>query len=156
MKKFNVKLKDKDGNYIYPYTRVDQVEGIEDINVLSSTKLRTEQTIDGIKFNGEASISRYAVCSTEANSSEKKANIKNFELIVGAKVIIMFENKNTAEISSLNINDTGSFPIRYKGSNVSAGLLESKFPYSLIFSGESWEISGGAPIDTSVMTIKYW
>ncbi len=156
MQNFNVKLKDKNGNCIFPYTRADQVEGIESINVSSATKLKSAQSIDGISFDGTSSVLRYTICDTASGTAEKTVSLSNFILAQGAKITVKFTNANSADSPELNVNDTGAFPIVYKGSNVSAGFLEANFPYSFIFSGDNWEITGGAPIDTSVMTITYW
>lgn len=154
--KYNVKLKDKDGNPLYPYTRVDQVEGIEDINVYSSTKLQSAKSIDGIEFDGTGPISHYALCTTAKNVVEKAVIIENLNIVEGARVEIKFKNGNSATNAKLNVNGLGAYPIQCQGSNVSSSLLVANHPYTLIFTGNSWDITGGIPLNSTVMTITYW
>ena len=156
MTNFNVKLKDKDNNYLFPYTRVDQVEGVENINVYSSTKLQTGKDIDGVNFDGTTSISHYALCTTSSSTSEKAVIIENFNIKEGSRVEIKFQNGNTATNPTLNINGLGAYPIHCQGSNVSSSLIVPNYPYTLLFTGTSWDITGGIPLNSRVMTITYW
>ena len=156
MTNYNVKLKDKDNNYLFPYTRADQVEGIENINVYSSTKLQSARSIDGKNFDGTSSISHYALCTTSSSTTEKTVIIENFNIKEGSRVEIKFQNGNTVTNPTLNINGLGTYPIQCQGSNVSSSLIVPNYPYTLIFTGTAWDITGGIPINSTVMTITYW
>lgn len=156
MANYNVKLKDKDGNYLYPYTLAEQVEGIQDINVNSANKLKTQRTIDGVSFDGSANISHYSTCSTAAGTKDKTASVSGLKLIVGAYALIKFTNSNTAANPTLNINGLGAYPIYHKGTNIVAKLLVANIPFLFIFSGSAWEISNGVQEEPPTLTVTYW
>ena len=156
MANYKVKLKDKDGNYLYPYTLAEQVEGIQNINVNSATKIKTAQTIDGISFDGTGSISHFATCSTAAGIKDKTVNVSGLKKVVGAAVLIKFTNTNTAANPTLNVNGLGAYPIYYKGTNIDAKLLESNIPFLFIFSGSAWDISNGIQKEQTILTVTYW
>ncbi len=156
MANYNVKLKDKDGNYLYPYTLASQVEGINDINVKSASKLQNGKAIDGISFDGTTNLSRYTTCSTASGTKDKIASISGLKLIVGTSVLIKFTNTNTAVNPTLNINSLGAYPILHKGANIKADLLEANIPFMFIFTGNAWEISNGVQQETSILTVTYW
>lgn len=156
MANYNVKLKDKDGNCLYPYTLVEQVEGIQDINVNSANKLKTQRTIDGVTFDGSANISHYSTCSTAAGTKDKTASVSGLKLIVGASALIKFTNSNTVANPTLNINGLGAYPIYHKGANIEAKFLEANIPFLFVFSGTAWEISNGVQKETPILTVTYW
>ena len=86
----------------------------------------------------------YGTCSTTASTSEKVVVIDdpNWELEVGNIVAIMFSASNTASNVTLNINNTGAFPIwfntsEYTGSSTTpCGAKNACNTY--MFNGTHW------------------
>lgn len=82
--------------------------------------LNKKATIPQIKRDAVAN------CSTAAGTVAKTATIRNmpdFELLSGIVVTVAFSNTNTAESPTLNINNTGAWPIKLENqaSNVTIG-----------------------------------
>lgn len=58
----------------------------------------------------------YGVCETAANVSAKTVDMDGFVAIQGVTVHIKFINTNSVDNPTLNVNDTGGFPIMLYGS----------------------------------------
>ena len=95
-------------------------------------------------------INHYGVCDTYGNNTEKKVDISNFELNDGAFVIVQFKYSNTSDRNSisLNVSDTGSKPIRYRGEALSSDTyLGENQVYMFVYDGNNWELVGS--VDTN-------
>lgn len=86
---------------------------------------------------------RYAICATAASTAAKTASLDHFALIPGVVVQVAFTSVNTAANPTLNINDTGAKLLTYCGVAVEVGALAQGQVYTLIFSGNAWQIIGG-------------
>ena len=88
---------------------------------------------------------RYAICPTAAATAAKTASLDHFALIPGVVLQVAFATVNTAANPTLNINDTGAKPLTYCGVPVEVGALAQGQGqvYTLIFSGNAWQIIGG-------------
>lgn len=86
---------------------------------------------------------RYAICATAAATAAKTASLDHFALIPGVVLQVAFATVNTAANPTLNINDTGAKPLTYCGVAVEVGALAQGQVYTLIFSGNAWQIIGG-------------
>lgn len=66
----------------------------------------------------------YGTCSTAANVAEKIVTLhedfKDWKLEVGAEVVVVGDNTNSASYPKLNINGTGAKPITYAGEVITA------------------------------------
>lgn len=82
-------------------------------NAGTATKLATARNIDGVSFDGSADIVHYAICETAADVAEKIIDIPNFVLKKGSTIQVRFENGNTAQSPTLNVNGTGAAAIYY-------------------------------------------
>ena len=96
----------------------------------------------------------YAYCNTAGNVAAKTATVTRgrFTLDAGQVVMVWFSNDNTASNPTLNINDTGDFPI-YNYSTVAVlpssskdGINKSRF-YALSFRGNAWYVVNHAVIE---------
>lgn len=117
------------------------------VEVLQAAKLKTARKIDGISFNGEADINRYAVCSTAGDTVAKTASILSgtFNLVEGAKVTVKFTYANTVANPTLNINSTGAKQIYAGGSALSEGQWwKSGAIIDFVYNGEFWVLTSGA------------
>jgi hypothetical protein len=99
---------------------------------------------------GESEISQsisncFAISDSAADDSDKTAtlvnsSIKNSLLTVGTQINILFENANNISEITLNINDTGKFPVYQYSTGGSACTWHEGSILSFVFNGDSWII----------------
>ena len=118
-------------------------------NVLSATKLYTARDIDGVSFDGTASIHRFGSCSTAAATAAKTVTLDDsmsFTLAKGASVFVKFTNANTATNPTLNVNGTGDKTIYRYGSTApgttAATSWQANSVVHLVYDGEYWRMVG--------------
>lgn len=117
-----------------PTTRSDEGIGFQDkdtINLeeLSNTNGYLPMVQSGINYKvrpTELKRDAVAVCSSSADTVTKVATVNNmpdFVLVNGTVITVYFENKNTAAEPTLNINNTGSWPLKLpnQANNISIG-----------------------------------
>ena len=102
----------------------------------------------------------YATCSTAADVATKTATIignDNWALTVGCIVMVKFDITNTASAVTLNINNTGAYPIWYSNAEYTSsgsaycGYAGRTITYS--FNGTHWVwISGSYDANTQSNT----
>ena len=92
----------------------------------------------------------YGLCSTASNVANKVVEIQNFELATGVTIHIKFRYKNTASSPTLNVNDTGAYPIHlysadsgspYVTPGSAASTWETNSVVSLTFDGYYWAMN---------------
>lgn len=88
----------------------------------------------------------YGVCSTSAATPAKTVTVNGFELTTGSRVIVKFENTNSADNPTLNVNDTGDKAIYYKGASIDAAYLAANSTMEFVYNGTQYELIG--EIDT--------
>lgn len=85
----------------------------------------------------------YGYCTTEGNVAAKTVQISGFTLQEGSVVVVRFQNANTVDDPTLNINNTGAKPIyRYGttpvGTNNTTDGWPSNSVHLLIYDGVGW------------------
>ena len=118
-------------------------------NAGSATKLQTKRNIDGVQFDGSASITHFGSCSTAAATAAKVVSCTGFVLGTGARITVKFTVTNTAANPTLNVNGTGAKAIKYRGSTISAGYLAANRVYTFIYDGTDYELVGDINTDTN-------
>lgn len=95
-------------------------------------------------LEGEKGAGYYHVtCSTGANVSAKTVVLAGFRLVNGVQMIIQFTNGNTAENPTLNVQNTGAYPIYYGGLPVPVGYITENSAVQLVFDGQNrWVVVG--------------
>lgn len=113
---------------------------INNIKTNGVPKLTTARKIDGVGFNGTSDISHYGVCSTAGTTAAKTVSISNFSLVLGAHVFVKFTAENSATIANLtlNVNNTGAKPIRYKGVSLPVNITTNV--YLFVYDGTNYEL----------------
>lgn len=102
--------------------------------------------VDGMVSAANTGINRYAVCSTEGLSPNKKAYTTSgsFYLEKGARVTVVFSYNNLAPNPTLNVNNTGAKSIFHRGASirngVNLGLLSGACDF--IYDGIQWHLVG--------------
>ena len=118
-------------------------------NAGSATKLQTKRNIDGVQFDGSASITHFGSCSTAAATAAKVVSCTGFVLETGARITVKFTVTNTAASPTLNVNGTGAKAIKYRGSTISADYLAANRVYTFIYDGTDYELVGDINTDTN-------
>ena len=118
-------------------------------NAGSATKLQTKRNIDGVQFDGSASITHFGSCSTAAATAAKVVSCTGFVLGTGARITVKFTVTNTAASPTLNVNGTGAKAIKYRGSTISADYLAANRVYTFIYDGTDYELVGDINTDTN-------
>lgn len=95
----------------------------------------------------------YGVCETEGSVANKIVACDYFKLREGIKITVKFTHSNTAEITTLNVNNTGAKYITMKGSSIKADSLEANRIYDFVYDGTNYElVSGGGVVETPDFT----
>lgn len=118
-------------------------------------------TSDEYEMIGSDYLRAYGECSTAAATTAKTVTVNidgNFAnpLKTGAIVYVKFTVTNTGAVASLtlNVNDTGAKPIKYRGANLSsAGVLAANRIYCFVYDGTNWQIVGD--LDTNTTYANY-
>ena len=74
----------------------------------SATKLASAQTINGVSFDASTGITFAGICTTAADVAEKVVSIPNYVLTNNSVICVTFNNVNTADNPTLNVNNTGA------------------------------------------------
>lgn len=104
-------------------------------------KLSTARAIDGVLFDGTASITHYGVCSTTSGTTAKTVACEGFVLVTGARITVNFSTANTVSQPTLNVNNAGAKEIRCKGR--STGIVWKAEIITFLYDGTYWQIIGG-------------
>ena len=91
-------------------------------------------------LNGISNGGIYLTSSTAAATAAKTASYTNFSLLTGSSIYIKFSETNTANNPTLNVNNTGTKAIFYKGARVIYQGLASGIIYHMIYDGTYWQI----------------
>ena len=112
-------------------------------------------TVDGVTGT---TVTRYAVCSTDAYTSEKTASVTNgsFALETGARVTVKFSNLNYASDPKLNINSTGAKYIYHNGARIASGTNKGMLygACDFVYDGTNWLLIGNYTVNNGTLTIK--
>lgn len=114
-------------------------------NAGTATKLATARTIDGMSFNGSASVTHYGTCSTAAATAAKTVTKSGFSLISGARITVKFTYANTARSPTLNVNSTGAKAILSYGTTAGKGAWKAGQIVDFIYDGTNYVMSGALP-----------
>ena len=91
--------------YIYNGTSWDKInkeDAAHATNASTADELTTEREINGLKFKGNANVTNFAVCGTDANVQNKSAAFVNLTIAQGTEIRVQFTNENTATSPTLN------------------------------------------------------
>jgi len=106
--------------------------------------------------NATMYIPNTSACTTGASTAAKTGNAAWFSLEKGARVSVVFSNKNTASNPTLNINSTGAKNIFYGGNQITSsnlGLLNGYCEF--VYDGTQYQlIDSNQMADATSMTIS--
>ena len=112
--------------------------------------------INGIKSTSTStsnSITNYCVCDSAWDDPNKVVTINaDFSLVVGAQVVVCFQNGNTISDPTLNVNNTGSIALmsgKYSTDTISSGTI-----VTCVYAGGVWKIMSSDQIVTNTRIIN--
>lgn len=129
-------------------TNVDNTKDA-DKNVKTATTLKTARNIDGVSFNGSASISHFGVCSTDGATAAKVVSCTGFTLVTGARITVKFSNTNTVASATLNVNNTGAKVMTYNNMSLPINTLLANEIYEFIYDGTSYCLVGAMRVGST-------
>lgn len=120
---------------------------IKNIKVGSTTyticDANATHTVDGVTGS---TITRFGTCSTAASTVAKTVSVTagTFSLGTGAKVVVKFSNKNTADNPTLNVNNTGAKNIYHNGAQITTGTNKALLAGAVefVYDGAQWHLTG--------------
>ena len=111
----------------------------------AAAKLSSARSIDGMSFDGSASIAHYGACATAAGTAAKVVTLAGFTLVTGARISVTFTNANTAANPTLNVNGTGAKPIaKYGATAADANAWVAGAVVELVYDGARWLMPSAA------------
>ena len=117
--------------------------------VISQIKISegsTDVTYDVKDTKARSSAIQFATCSTAAATGTKVVECSDFALANEAKILVKFDNTNSASVSNLklNVNGTGAKAVRYRGANLpQPGLIKAGGLYLFVYTDNLyWNIIG--------------
>lgn len=105
-------------------------------------KLYIDANGERIKINSDQIGCVWGVCETAGSLSAKEITLDEFNLEVGTSIKVKFISSNEVENPTLNINNTGAYPITYRGSAIRPDYLSANGVFEFAFDGDSWEYIG--------------
>ena len=117
--------------------------------VAKADQLQTTRVINGMNFNGTSDESNWQHCATAGNTAAKTIDVSygTYTLQTGGEISVTFDNANTADNPTLNVNSTGAKAIYYNGSAIPAHYLQANHCYTLRYDGTNWNIVGEIGIE---------
>ena len=108
------------------------------------------QTIDGVTLTGQENPIHYGSCGTAGNTAAKVVNCTGFTLITGSRIVVNFQNENTAENPTLNVNSTGAKSLYSLGVALSASSIKANSFLEFVYDGTNYQLVGGAGGNSSI------
>lgn len=81
----------------------------------------------------------YATCSTAAATAAKAATLSNYVLVKGGVVAVKFDNAVPAS-ATLNVNSQGAKNIYYKGSAITANVIQAGDTATFMYDGTQYNL----------------
>ena len=134
----------------YDYTRIKIGDGTTVVNLLpfvtDQVRLELLDEIEDVVADKADKVHRhnyYGVCSTAAGTAAKTVEIDGFELVVGAMIVVKFDNSNSASNPTLNVSGTGAKPMyRYGTTALSTGTTTTGWYADsvqvFVYDGNGW------------------
>ena len=112
-------------------------------NAGTATALATARYIDGVSFDGSADIVHYGTCSTAGNTAAKTVACTGYALKTGGRILVRFNNTNTATSPTLSVNSTTAKAIYVNGAAIEPYRLQGGTIYEFIYNGTQYDLVDG-------------
>ena len=142
------KLQQINGSENYTLRMPETFKGYLDGDAKFALNLKNMRNINGIDFNGGADVINFATCASDGGEQVKSVNIPNFKLVEGATVVVHIVNENTHDRPQLNVNNTGSKEIYFRGKQIDPTILSKNSINTFVYYDDKFNVVTG--IDASV------
>lgn len=116
----------------------------------TANSLVSARAIDGVNFNGSTAIIHYGTCDTAADVMAKSVSCASYTLVKGSRIIVKFTRTNIIDNPTLNVNSSGEKVIKYRGANLTAGVLAANRVYEFIYDGSYYQLVGDLSQDPTI------
>lgn len=116
----------------------------------TANSLTTARAIDGVNFNGSTAIIHYGTCTTAADVRVKSVSCASYTLVTGSRIIVKFTKTNIIDSPTLNVNSSGEKVIKYRGANITTGVLAADRVYEFIYDGSYYQLVGDLSQDPTI------
>lgn len=150
-------IADTNTNYIKEASSLFDADKKLDAAIKSNADAIDSNTQDIINLRKS---DRYYGVSNEAAGVAAKTvtgtNLGEFVYTNGERIVVTFNNANTASNATLNVNNLGARPIYYNGSPIAAGVIEAGSSHLFVYEGTNGGrfILTGDLSDTSIEYLK--
>lgn len=96
----------------------------------------------------------YGTCSTAASTTAKVVTLANFVRRTGSRVTVYFTYAVPAS-ATMNVNSTSAAYMRYKGANITAGVIPAATYADFVFDGTYWQLVGTTNAPMNIVTGSY-
>lgn len=111
-------------------------------NASTADKLKEAHKSNGIPFDGTTDIIYSGTCTTAAETTAKTVDIPGYSITNDAVIAVHFVNGITVANATLNVSETGAFPIQYRSSNLPANVVPSNANLLLRYYSARWYVVG--------------
>ena len=91
-------------------------------------------------------------CETTSDIPDKVITCENFNLKKGVTIAVRFKEDNIANGPTLNVNESGAYPIKKNGEVINSDFIVAGHVYMFNFNGVDWDLIGS---DGAMKVIKY-
>ena len=109
------------------------------VSVTSDTSGNITVSATDTTYTPQALGSGYGTCSTAASTTAKTVTLSNYNLVTNGIVAVKFTNAVPAS-ATMNINSKGAKSIYYKGSAITAGVINAGDVATFIYNGSQYHL----------------
>ena len=131
--------------YTLPHPSISEIPNTEPAAEPNLWNTRYQEIDEN--FERISGFNPVAQCTTAAATAAKTANCQYFVLTVDSFIVVRFTVTNTAANPTLNVNNTGAKPIKYRNAPVKASQLAANRAYLMVYDGTNWVIVGDLDIE---------
>ena len=111
--------------------------------VKTATELAIPRKINGINFDGTADVISFGIEQNPEGAENKTASIPNFTLVDGARATILFGFGCLVDNATLNVSDTGAYPIMLDATTpLPNGLIDYGDIAEFVYYRSKWYMIG--------------
>ena len=122
--------------YDTAFNKLDKkIKGLAD-ELINAESVWSQAIEDEPRYFAKSSSGAAVTAMTATLVESRNFAIENNKPINGTKVDVYFSTLHTTESATLNINDTGAFPLVYNDSNFDTTLIQSGTTLALVFDKE--------------------
>ena len=122
----------------------------QEFEIFFSMAVSNTVLVDGVEIDSLDSLIHFGISDSASSVQTKVVSCVHFNLVRGARIIVAFENTNTAASPKLNVNGTGAVSLYYKGRHLPTKAISAGSVREFVYDGTNFHLIGdlGDPIGT--------